>query len=103
MLATLSTYVNLYTAVPTFLFLVLLGYLLRWWYHVSYYAYGAVVLLAAFFFGLGYLAVVRFGLSPYLVGGIYATILIGYVGARWYHISWKDLMGRFYHPTAKTT
>jgi len=60
------------------------------------------ILRAAFFLGLGYLAVVRFGLSPYLVGGIYATILIGYVGARWYHISWKDLMGRFY-PTAKTT
>jgi hypothetical protein len=102
MLETLSTYVSLYVAIPTLLFLVLLGYLLRWWYQVSYYMYGAMVLLVAFFLGLGYLAVIRFAFSPYLVGGIYTAILVVYLAARWYHISWRDLMGRF-RPTPKPT
>lgn len=102
MLDTLKACFNLYVAVPTLLFLVLLGYLLRWWYQVSYYMYGAVVLAMAFFLGIGYLAVAKYAFSPYLVGGIYTAILVGYVAARWYHISWKDLMGRF-RPTPKTT
>jgi hypothetical protein len=102
MLETISTYLNLYIAIPTLLFLVLLGYLLRWWYQVTYMVYGEMLLLVAFFLGVGYLAVVRFAFSPYLVGGVYAAILAGYVLTRWYHITWKDLMGRF-RPTPKTT
>lgn len=101
MLQTLSTYMNLYFIIPTLLFLVLLGYLLRWWYQISYLLYAEMVLLVAFFLGAGYLAVVRFAFSPYLVGSTYAIILAGYLLARWYHISWRDLMGRF-RPT-KTT
>jgi hypothetical protein len=99
---TLGTYFNVYYFIPTLLFLILLGYLLRWWYQISYLAYSATVLLVAFFLGLGYLAVVKYGFSVYMVGGAYLlAIIIGYLAARWYHISWRDLMGKFSMP--KTT
>ncbi len=102
MLETIMSYPNLYYTIPILLFLVLFGYLLRWWYQISYYMYAAVLLLMAFFFGLGYVAVVKYAFSPYLVGGLYAAILVGYLAAKWYHISWKDLIGKF-RPTPKTT
>ncbi|HHT9120972.1 MAG TPA: hypothetical protein ACFYD3_10585 [Candidatus Hypogeohydataceae bacterium YC41] len=108
MLHTLNIYVHLinwYFAVPIIIFLALLGYLLRWWYQVSYKMYCASVVTVAFFFGVGCLAVMKYGYSPYTVGVIYAIILVGYLTTCKYHISWKDLMGKFFGrlSTPKTT
>lgn len=105
MLETLYSYMNLYTVIAALVILLGLGYVLKRWYMISPYRYGGVVLLIAFLLGLGIFAVTRFGISPYWVVTVYAGILIGYLAAMWYHISWTDLMGKFYRrpTTPKTT
>lgn len=103
MLETLMGYVNLYTTLATVVILLGLGYALNRWYMISPYRYGSWVIIIALFLAIGYAAVVWYKFSPYTVAGLYLLVVIAYLASCYYHISWKDLMGRFYRPTTKPT
>ncbi len=98
MLETIMAYLTLYTGFAAVAALLGLGYLLSRWYMVSPYRFAGMILLIAIFFSLGWLTAVKYGLSPYWVGGFYALILVGYAVETYYHITWHDITGKFYHP-----
>ncbi|MFQ5957483.1 MAG: hypothetical protein ACE5KK_06905 [Candidatus Brocadiales bacterium] len=102
MLETITSYMNLYTVIAAVAVLLGLGYFLKRWYMVSPYRYGGLILLIAIFLSLGWLAVVKYGISLYWIGGLYALILIGCAVKCYYHITWKDITGKFYRPKPTT-
>ncbi|MFQ5862992.1 MAG: hypothetical protein ACE5IC_07695 [Candidatus Brocadiales bacterium] len=98
MLEAIMPYLNPYTVTAAVIVLVGLGYFLNRWYMVSPYRYGGTILLIAIFLSLGWLAVAKYGISLYWIGGLYALILVGYAVKSYYHITWKDITGKFYRP-----
>lgn len=95
-------YVNLYTVIAAVVVLAGLGYFLKRWYMVSLLKYVGTLLLIAIFVSLGWLAVVRYGISLYWVGVVYALVIIGYAAKCYWHITWKDITGKFYRPRPTT-
>lgn len=102
MLEAIMPYVNPYTVIAAVVVLLGLGYFLHRWYLVSPYVYGGVLLIMAILLSLGWLAVVKYGISQYWVGGLYGLILVGYAAKRYYNITWKDITQRFYRPRPTT-
>lgn len=98
MLETITSYVSIYTVIAAAVVLLGFGYLLNRRYMVSPYVYGGAILLTAILLGLGWLATIKYGVSPYWIGGLYAVILACYAVKSYYHITWGDIIGKFYHP-----
>lgn len=98
MFETIMAYANPYAVIAALAVLLVVGYLLNRWYMVNPYRYGGAILLTAVLLGLGWLAATKYGISQYWIGGLYAMILAGYAVKSYYHITWSDITGKFYHP-----